>query len=147
MLNCGTYNNSRCQKCLLGFVLKGNVCYWIGGGCQTLDPVSGSCTICLAGYELIGFSCIPEAELQLNCYLFTNKSECKVCKSGYITNTFGECVIPPTLICLQYDVKSKCINCSDERLVIRNGTCVDPFCVNGSVGDCKKCLPAYIVKN
>lgn len=83
VLNCKTFADT-CLQCETGYVLNGNVCYYIGGNCAKVDVVSGACLTCKQGYNLMGYSCIKNTKNVENCYLFDQNLECFFCKIGYV---------------------------------------------------------------
>lgn len=122
--------------------MTGSSCFYSGPGCLKNEQFSGSCKECSQDYDLIGFQCILKNDRLPNCYLY-DASKCLICKKGYQLNWASQCVLPPTPLCLSYDVVGNCISCNTSRLKLVNRTCVDPQCQVGVLGNCKQCISGF----
>ena len=85
---------------------------------------------------MIGYGCVNANINVLNCYIYTANGVCQVCKKGYINNNAGQCILPPNKLCQQFNPLGSCLHCNSSLLRIVNGTCIDPKCSKGSVGNC-----------
>jgi hypothetical protein len=97
--NCERHmGTSLCMKCSEGKVLAGNL-----KSCE-LNPTydrncnnfvtKSFCIVCKAGYYFKGHSCFPCLTDSNKCWICDNNnpSSCKVCRSGFFMDNFGNCL-------------------------------------------------------
>lgn len=109
--------------------------------CASLSATG--CSVCVKGYQLINNACLY---LPSNCEKIDAKSVCIQCKSGFSTNSDGECVptkantcpagqVPSNGVCvpvqvtiadcLSYTTESKCDRCVEGKIPSGDGlSCV-----------------------
>ena len=102
--NCATcYVDNTCQVCNSGFFLTST------GSCSSTQTSNTSlpaycswgygsenCTLCMYGYTLQDGFCYPtisKSYQDMYCMIKMTPSMCQICKSGYIVNTLGMCVM------------------------------------------------------
>ena len=64
----------------------------MSGNCMDIGS-DGVCVTCNGGHVLNGYRCVPDNIKLYACYIWNQKEECQVCKSGY--NIYeGHCLLP-----------------------------------------------------
>ena len=96
-LNCLKVSETgKCVECAFNYALepKTGKCYASDPHCKDKELKSGLCLECEAGFEMIGYSCIKQAEKIQNCFLMSeNLESCSYCKPGYKI-FYGKCYLP-----------------------------------------------------
>jgi hypothetical protein len=136
--NCSVADPSglTCYRCLNGFFLIGNVCYW-PDGCLWPSYITG-CRSCLSGYYLEGFLCIS-----LNCLTIFPNNTCSSCSAAY--NLVAGACRRPIYKCVSSDSQGRCLACAD-KFTLTQGVCIATNCKSYSPTTylCFECLPDYL---
>lgn len=148
---CVTYKKS-CEECQAGFQLSNGNC--IDPNCQTINPVSGLCQLCVLNYRLnsVGIckfsdpncqtttvsgdcsQCAKNYQLKanglcvyqdINCLSFDNiTGNCKLCNANYYYNSQGQLCIPLPPNCLSADISGRCARCNPKYTLLSNYQCI-----------------------
>jgi hypothetical protein len=94
----------------------------------------------------VGFQCLPAALKVANCYLYNLQGQCLLCKTGYNLAEAAQCLLPPDALCAAYNTQNLCARCSNSRVQLLNGSCIDPNCQQGTPGNCLQCRSGFAVK-
>jgi hypothetical protein len=125
-LGCKTWNSAQnvCLECSFRFFFNGTVCVPVSDQCSTWD-VSGRCTLCYAGYQLVSGVCQKAAEQKvsdLGCALWNwSQQQCLQCSNNWVFNSQGVCV-PVSDQCKTFNTAGNCVSCYVGYTII-SGQC------------------------
>ena len=115
-VGCSTWNaaQSVCLACSHRFYFNGAQCMPVSDQCQIWD-VTGQCTACYSGYDLINGACQVSTSntkpSDLGCGTWNwNQQICLACSNNWVFNNNGVCV-PVSDQCQTYDLAGNCVSC------------------------------------
>lgn len=153
-LGCGSWDwdNNKCLACSKGFVFNANrICVAVSDQCKTFD-LTGSCTSCFKGYDLINGTCIFSTSnnakpSQIGCFKWDWDNQiCLECSKRWVFNNNQQCV-PVDDKCSSWDSSSGLCTSCFSGYIVQNGQCTlaNPLCKSSDAsGKCISCFTGYV---